>query len=80
MRCYLYGIDYVVKQKKPYDFSSCHSGKKEVIPIILMNPIAMTVTKSVGNSKEPVANGERICEGYFYNCSGFCERLDEKSK
>ena len=78
IKCYMHGINYVVKQKKPYNLRAGYSGEKEVIPIILMNPIAMTVTKSTGTSKEPVANGDYVNEGYFYNCSGFCDRLKEK--
>jgi len=67
-------IKYKVKTKPEYNFKYKFSETyytKELIPIILMNPIAINITYN----KREIGNSDFVGEGYFYTCHGFCEKL-----
>lgn len=67
-------IEYKVKTKPAYNFRYRFAETyytKELIPIILMNPVSINTTYN----KQGVGNSDFISEGYFYTNHGFLEKL-----
>lgn len=71
---------YEPKKKKPYDFAHKmpeEHGSKEIVPIILMNPLASDVASETlrGTERQQLADGDFVVEGFLYSGSGFIKGL-----
>lgn len=69
-----HAVRYKVKTKRAYDFkykSEKAYSEKDLIPIILMNPVPADVTYHM----KGIGNGDYIGEGIFYTGKGFCDKL-----
>ena len=73
-----YKVPYDVKKKEPYDFVTALSEEakgKQIVPIILMNPVSATVTSGREGDRIPVNNGDLLEEGRFFTATGFLKML-----
>ena len=54
--------------------------QKEVVRVILMNPVPREVSYIKNGAKEPTGNGERMFGYILYNGSGFIKAISETHK
>lgn len=70
---------FISKRKSPYDFRyKFPDADKEMIPVILMNPVSSDVSVSLKkDDRLQIADGEFLDEGYFFSGHGFVNMLHE---